>query len=320
MGQTGKETHRKMNASENTHHTAPAAEPGLSEAIRGGLATTAAFVAWGLLPVYWKAIQDVPALEILCHRIVWSLLFLTGLVAFSTNRGEIRQGLAQRSTRLLLLASSLALCANWLIYIWAVNTGHVLEASLGYFITPLVNVLLGMLFLGERLGRLQALAVTLAAVGVGYQILLLGALPWISLGLALSFGTYGLLRKKAPIGSTAGLFVETLFLGIPALGAIVLFESGGAGALGTGTPLRLLLLAGSGIVTSVPLLLFTFGARRINLATVGILQYVSPTISFCLGIFLFAEPFSAKRLVTFLFIWAALALYSADALFRTGNR
>ncbi len=273
-----------------------------------------AFIIWGLSPLYWKLIASVAPGEIILHRIVWSLAVLLPLVMLSGRGGDFRQALAQPRTLALLGATSLLVAANWLIYIWAVNSGHVLEASLGYYINPLINVLLGVAFLGERLRRMQRWAVALAALGVAIQTAQYGRVPWISLALALSFGIYGLARKMAAVGALVGLTVETLLLAVPSLAVLIYLE-----AIGRGTFLHAgrqidLLLCGSAMVTALPLLLFNLGARRLHLATIGLLQYIAPSCMFLLAVWRYQEPVGTMRWLTFVLIWAGLALYSADAV------
>jgi chloramphenicol-sensitive protein RarD len=273
-----------------------------------------AFLIWGLSPLYWKLIASVAPGEIILHRIVWSLAVLLPLVMLSGRGGDFRQALAQPRTLALLGATSLLVAANWLIYIWAVNSGHVLEASLGYYINPLINVLLGVAFLGERLRRMQRWAVALAALGVAVQTAQYGRVPWISLALALSFGIYGLARKMAAVGALVGLTVETLLLAVPSLAVLIYLE-----AIGRGTFLHAgrqidLLLCGSAMVTALPLLLFNLGARRLHLATIGLLQYIAPSCMFLLAVWRYQEPVGTMRWLTFVLIWAGLALYSADAV------
>lgn len=271
----------------------------------------AAYAAWGILPVYWKALDGVPALTILCHRIAWSMLFVGFLLAATRRVESLKRVLADRRARLLLCGSSLMIGINWLVYIWAVNEGKILETALGYYINPLVNVFFGVAFLKDRLRPVQWAAIALAAAGVSFQVALLGHLPAVALGLALSFSLYGLIRKLAPVDALTGLFVETLVLVLPALAWLALGPSSGFAA---GNPARAGLLAGTGLVTSVPLIWFAYGARRLSLVTVGLLQYLSPTIGFAIGMFLYGEKLSKVEWVTFACVWAALALYSASSL------
>ncbi|WP_338667485.1 EamA family transporter RarD [Pseudodesulfovibrio methanolicus] len=280
----------------------------------GFAAALAAFFGWGLLPVYWKSLITVNPFEILCHRVVWSLIFLAMLLTL--RRGWKEALLPLRSPRdlLILTGSSLMIGFNWLLYIWAVNTGHVLDTSLGYYINPLVNVLLGFVFFRERLRPLQMVAIGLAALGVVNSLIAHGQLPWISLALAVSFGLYGLLRKIASVESLPGLFLETMVLGPFALAYILWLQAHGASAL-FHQGLRVdALLMGAGVVTAMPLVGFAFGARRLQLTTVGLLQYLAPSLAFLLGVFVYEEPFNARSLLTFALIWSGLAVYTAESV------
>jgi chloramphenicol-sensitive protein RarD len=290
---------------------AAAADP-----LSGILASAAAFLIWGLSPAYWKCLAPVPATQIILHRIVWSFLLLLPLLAVQRRWREFTRALGHLPILSILTASALLLCANWFIYIWAVNNGHILQASLGYYINPLVNVFLGMVFLKERLRRAQILALVLAGSGVFYLTLTYGVFPWIALSLALSFGSYGLIRKVAPVAALPGLAVETLILSIPAaLLLIHLHRTGGGAFLNLGTGIDLL-LAGTAPLTAVPLLLFTLGARKISLTTLGFIQYLAPTGMFLLGVWVYHEPFSHVQAVTFGLIWAALGIFSADMVYQ----
>lgn len=279
------------------------------DATRSGLILgIGAYAAWGLLPLYLRLLRGVPSLEVLAHRIVWSLLLLIVIVVVTRRAGAIRA--AARGRTLALLAASATLIAiNWLVYIWAVQHGHVLEASLGYFINPLVNVALGMALLSERIGRVQKAAVAVAAAGVAVMALSGGGALWISLTLALSFGTYGLIRKVAAIDSLGGLTVETALLLVPALAVIAMAQVGGQGAFGQDRTVDLLLVL-AGAVTAVPLLMFAAAARRLRYATMGLLQYIAPTLQFVEAVALFHEPLRPVHLVTFALIWTGCALYA----------
>lgn len=274
----------------------------------------AAFLIWGISPLYWKALGHVPALEIVLHRIVWSFLFLLPLVLVRKKWTDFTTALKNRRAMLTLLVSTFLVSCNWLIYIWAVNTGHLLQASLGYYINPLVNVFLGMVFLKEKLRRPQAFAVLLAALGVLYLTLFFGRFPWIALALAFSFGLYGLIHKTMSIGSLVGLTIETLVASIPALIYLLYLGQLGRGIFLNQGAVTDLLLLGSSMVTAVPLLFFSFGTRRLQLSTVGILQYTAPSCMFLMAVFLFDEPFFKPQIVSFLMIWTALAVYSADSM------
>lgn len=271
-----------------------------------------AYIAWGLFPIYFHALARVDAFEIVMHRSLWSFVFVW-LVLLATRRLQWLPGVVRRPRLVAQFAlSALLLSTNWLLYVWSVNHGHVVEASLGYFVTPLVNVMLGTWVLGERPRRLQWLAVAVAACGVLWLTLALGRPPWIALGLAASFGSYGLLRKIAPLGALEGLAVETAVLAPVAIVVIawMAVPRGGVFAGMDGATVGWLLFAGP--ITAIPLLLFAAGARRITLATLGTLQYLSPTIQFLLGLTWFGEPLQGTRLVGFGVIWLALAVYSAD--------
>ena len=280
----------------------------------GVLFGAAAYLIWGISPIYWKVLIRVPALEIITHRIVWSFVFLMPLVIVGGQWPSFLDALKNRRTLLILLCSSLFVAANWLIYIWAVTHDRLLQASLGYYINPLVNVLLGMVFLKERLRRAQAIAVIMATAAVAYLTVSYGVFPWISLSLAFSFGLYGLIRKVAPVGSLTGLTIETLVLSVPGWIYLYVLDTGGAGAFLHSGPAIDLLLIGASVVTALPLLFFTIGARRLNLSTMGFLQYIAPTCMFLLGVLVYGEPFRRAQLVTFLIIWTALAVYSADSV------
>lgn len=281
---------------------------------RGYLLGLLAYLIWGLFPLYFKAIQAVPAAEIIVHRILWSALFGGALLLVWKHPGWWRE-LRAHPRRLVVLALSGSLIAsNWLIYVWAVNNDRMLEASLGYYINPLVNVLLGLLLLGERLRRLQWLAVALAAVGVAQQVWQVGSLPWVSLALALTFGFYGLIRKQAPVAALPGLVVETWLLVPVALGWLLLHPEAGSAQASFLTSSQALWLMAAGPVTLVPLVSFNAAARHLPYATLGFLQYLAPTLVLMQAVWLFGEHLSASTLIAFMFIWAGLALFSVDAV------
>ncbi|WP_136246750.1 EamA family transporter RarD [Halomonas borealis] len=272
----------------------------------------AAYLMWGCFPLFFALFDGIPAYEILVHRVLWSCLFLAIVATLLGRWRPVRKALAQPRRLGRVLACAVLIAANWGLYIYAVETHHVLQASLGYFLTPLVNVALGMLVLRERMSRLQGVAVALAGVAIAFQLVLIGTLPWISLVLALSFGTYGLLRKQVPLDGLSGLLVETLLLlplGLLALGA--LSQAGASHFLDT--PRTTLLLLACGVITALPLLAFAGAARRLRLATLGFLMYLNPSIQFLIALFVFDEPLRPVQLVTFLIIWAGLALYSWSA-------
>lgn len=284
------------------------------EATSGVLFGVSAFLIWGLSPVYWKLLGAVPAFEVILHRIVWSFLFLLPLLLFQGRWNELTRALRTPRILLILMGTGLLVALNWFLYIWAVNHDRVLQASLGYYINPLVNVLLGMVFLGERLRPPQVAAVVLAAVGVAFLTFYHGVFPWVSLALAFSFGLYGLIRKVVRVGSLVGLTVETLALGVPATLLLIRMTVDGSGAFLNRTPVMDLTLMGAALVTALPLLLFTRSARRVTLATLGFLQYLAPTCMFLLGVLVYHEPFAPAQLLTFAAIWIALGIYSADSL------
>jgi len=294
----------KMEETEQT------AERTLSGLAFGG----AAFLIWGISPLYWKALGGVPAFEIVLHRIVWSFVFLMPIVLIRRKWAPFTATLKNRQAMLTLLASTLLVSCNWLIYIWAVNAGYLLQASLGYYINPLVNVFLGMVFLKEKLRRPQAFAVLLAALGVLYLTFFFGRFPWIALSLAFSFGLYGLIHKTMSMGSLVGLTIETLIATVPALIYLLYLNHQGQGIfLNQGVITDVMLMASS-LITAVPLLFFSFGTRRLRLSTVGILQYTAPSCMFLIAVFLFDEPFFKAQVISFLMIWTALAIYSTDSV------
>jgi len=285
-----------------------------SEPVFGLIYAASAFLIWGLSPLYWKALVAVPALEIIAHRVVWSFLFLMGLILLQRRWSEFAEILKSGRMLLTLMLTAILVSANWLLYIWAVNNNYMLQASLGYYINPLVNVVLGLLFLRERLRRPQILAVMLAASGVLYLTMAYGEFPWISLTLALSFGLYGLIRKVAPVGALVGLAVETMLLSPPALTYLIHLNSQEADTI-LRVSLKLdLLLIGCAPLTAAPLLFFTLGAKRLYLSTLGLMQYIGPSGMFLLAIFHYNEPFSTTQVWTFAMIWAALGIYSTDSV------
>jgi len=275
----------------------------------------AAYFIWGIAPAYFKLIQQVPADEILTHRVIWSFFFMLALITLGHNWSQVRAACHDRKRLLLLAVTALLIGGNWLLFIWAVNNHHMLEASLGYFINPLVNVLLGMLFLGERFRRMQWLAVALAFAGVLIQLWQFGSLPIIGLGLAFSFAFYGLLRKKIAIDAQTGMLIETLWLLPVAAAYLFLFADSPTSHLGANAWSLNLLLVAAGIVTTIPLLFFTAAATRLRLSTLGFFQYLGPTLMFLLAVTFYGETVGQDKLVTFGFIWAALLLFILDALY-----
>jgi chloramphenicol-sensitive protein RarD len=281
--------------------------------VAGVISATSSFLIWGASPIYWKLLKGVPALESVMHRIVWSFIFLS-MIAMIRNRRELMSTLKNKSSMILLAGSTSMVAINWLIFIWSVTHDQVLQASLGYFICPLGSILLGVVFLKERLRRAQLLAVVIAAGGVLYLTIHYGQIPWIALSLGISFALYGLIRKKVATGALVGVTVETMLLFIPAGLYLFYLDFLGVGFfLREGSQISFILI-GTILPTAPPLLLFTFGARRLNLSTVGFLQYIMPTCAFILAIFLFQEPFEKAQLLTFILVWTALAIFSIDSV------
>ena len=286
---------------------------GAQDQARVGVAFgVAAYLWWGLVPIYFKAVAHVPATEVLAHRIIWSTVLLAGLMGWFGRWPAAIASLKSRRTMVTLGATTVLIACNWFVFIWAVANDRLLEASLGYFINPLLNVLLGVVFLRERLRRWQIVSVVLAGIGVFYRTVQLGELPVVALILAGTFGMYGLLRKTAPVDALSGLTVETALLLPFAVGYAVYMGVGDRAVFGTSSVGTSVLLAMGGIITAVPLLWFTNAARRLRLATLGFLQYIAPTLQFLLAVAAFDEPFRRGQLVSFGCIWIALAIYSAD--------
>ncbi|WP_111495171.1 EamA family transporter RarD [Marinobacter bohaiensis] len=279
------------------------------EITKGVLFGVGAYTMWGCFPLFFALFEGVPAYEVLFHRIIWSSVFLALVIALLRRWTPVRDAFRNPRQLWRVLACAVLIATNWGIYIYAVETHHVLQASLGYFMTPLVNVGLGMLVLRERMVRLQMAAVILTAIGILVQLVVLGSLPWITLVLAGTFGTYGLLRKQVELDGLSGLFVETLLLLPVGLMALGWLSSQGLSHFGDGARATALLMA-SGVVTALPLLAFAGAARRLKLATVGFLMYINPSLQFLIALFVFNEPLSTTQLVSFAIIWAALLLYS----------
>ncbi|MCX9109175.1 EamA family transporter RarD [Providencia rettgeri] len=282
---------------------------------KGVLCALGAYFIWGVAPIYFKSIQEVPAEEILTHRIIWSFFFMILLLTVSCHWSYVRQVLKQPKKILVLGVTATTIACNWLIYIWAVNNGYMLQASLGYFINPLVNVLFGMLFLQERFRRMQWIAVGLALTGVLIQLWQFGSVPVIGLSLAVTFATYGLLRKKLGVDAQTGMTFETLWL-LPVGIIFLLFfaDSPTSNMAMNDWHLNALLIA-AGVITTVPLLLFTEAANHLRLSTLGFFQYMGPSIMFLLAVFMYGEVMTSELLVTFGFIWVALILFTLDALY-----
>jgi chloramphenicol-sensitive protein RarD len=293
---------------------------GRGETKAGPAYALAAFLFWGANPVYFKSVAQVPPLEVLAHRVVWSVLLLAALTTLAGRWRVIAVALSDRRTGFMLGLSTLIISANWLVYIWAISIERVLETSLGYYINPLVNVLLGVLVLRERIDAWRSLAVGLAALGVLNLALRTEGFPWISLTLAFTFAAYGLIRKTVRIEAVEGLLVETtilLPLALGFLGYLALGGSGAFGALGASTDVLLLL---AGAVTALPLIWFTAAARRLDYAAVGFFQYIAPSCQFLLAVFLYGEPFTGAHLITFLCIWSALAIVTVRSVLEARRR
>ena len=281
---------------------------------QGILLAIGAYTMWGIAPIYFKSLSEVSPLEILSHRVVWSFFLLAFLLHLSRSWRNVRDTLTSKPKMTYLVATSLLVGANWLIFIWAVNANHMLDASLGYYINPLINVVLGMIFLGERLRKLQWFAVGLAAIGVLIQIVAFGSIPVVAIALAFSFGFYGLLRKKVSLEAQTGLFIETLVM-LPAAAIYLLFIADSATSDLAANPMTLnLLLIAAGIVTTLPLLCFTGAATRLKLSTLGFFQYIGPSLMFLLAVLIYGEAFTTDKAITFAFIWGALVVFSFDGL------
>jgi chloramphenicol-sensitive protein RarD len=281
---------------------------------RGVWYAATAYVAWGLFPLYWKALHGVPAVQLVGHRLVWSAVLLFAGIALTRNWKTFRTEAFKPRVIGIYTAAAILVSVNWLTYVWAVNAGFVVETSLGYFINPLISVVFGVVLLKEKLRPFQWAAVGLAALGVVYLTVVYGSLPWIALVLAVTFALYGLVKKLAPLGSANGLALETGLLFVPAVAYLVYAQLAGTGAfLHSGARIDLLLV-GAGIATTVPLLLFASAARRIPLLWIGLLQYIAPTIQFLLGVLVYHEALTPHRLVGFCIVWAALAVFAAEGI------
>jgi chloramphenicol-sensitive protein RarD len=276
----------------------------------GVIYTIAAYTLWGILPIFWKAMKQIPAGEILAHRIFWSFLLMIGIIILSKKWSEFRKVFSGFRSVAAIFAGSIFISINWLIYIWAVNNNHIVEASLGYYINPLFTILLGIIVLRERPDIWQIIAIVIAVVGVSFLAVQYGEIPWVALTLAVSFGLYGLVKKLSKLSSINGLAAETLLVAPMAFGFLFYRVTDDSGVY-SGLPLVVLILVlFSGVATSIPLLLFSQGAKRVSLSTLGFVQYLSPSISLVLGIFLYHEPFTRIDKISFGMIWLALAIYS----------
>lgn len=287
------------------------------EAVRakqGVFFALAAYTFWGLAPIYFKLIKQVPPFEILAHRIVWAFALVLILIIAMRRMDRILPIVRSPKLMLRLTLATLLLGGNWFIFIWAINTNHLLDASLGYYINPLLNVAIGMAFFGEKMRKLQLVAIALAIIGVGIQIVTFGSIPWVALALAGSFATYGAIRKRLPVDSISGLWLETALLTPFMLVYLLVFASSSVSDLTVNSLQMNLLLVAAGLVTTVPLLCFTAAAQRLRYATLGFFQYIAPSLMFLLAVLAYGEPLAASKLLTFVIIWSALALYTLDSV------
>jgi chloramphenicol-sensitive protein RarD len=289
-----------------------------SEASKGMLAALAVYSLWGFLPLLFHALEPAGSVLIVAERTLWSLVLLAVILAVVGGFGEVRTLFSDRRRMLGTLLSAVLLGGNWLLYVWAVETGQVLEASFGYFITPLINVLIGMVLLGERQNRMQTISILIAAVAIAIQAVGLGSIPFVALGLALTFGFYGYFRKTAQLGPASGLFAETLLIA-PAALAYVIYDIATKGAGVHADPMLMTLLVFTGPATAVPLLLFAYAVRRLRMTTIGMFQYLAPTIQFLVAILLLGEHLNGPRLLSFALIWVSLAVFSYDSFRRRGR-
>ncbi|KIP65461.1 MULTISPECIES: EamA family transporter RarD [Vibrio] len=281
---------------------------------QGILLAVGAYTMWGIAPIYFKSIAEVSPLEILSHRVFWSFFLLAALLHFGRQWRSVRDIIKNKTKMMYLISTAILVGANWLIFIWAVTSNHMLDASLGYYINPLINVLLGMVFLGERLRKLQWFAVVLAACGVLVQLIVFGSVPVVAIALAMSFGFYGLLRKKVSVEAQTGLFIETLVM-LPAASIYLFFIASTPTSNMFENPWLLnTLLIAAGVITTLPLLCFTGAATRLKLSTLGFFQYIGPSLMFLLAVLIYGEPFTSDKAITFAFIWGALVVFSFDGL------
>lgn len=273
-----------------------------------------AYLLWGFFPIFWKVIKFIPPYEILCHRIIWSFVFLSVILTYKKNWKWLKEVFSQKKTLMIYTVSSLLLALNWMLYVWAVNSSYIIEASLGYFINPLFSIFLGVVFLKERPRKWQWIAFGIAGIGVLYLTFVHGSLPWIGLSLAFTFGIYGLLRKTDSLSSTEGLTMNTMMLFIPALIFLLFREFSGVASFGHIDLKFNLMLILAGVVTSLPLIFFASAAKRIALSSLGILQYIAPILQFCVGYFLYKESLDSNKLIGFVFVWIALMIYTAESI------
>ncbi|MFZ6027468.1 MAG: EamA family transporter RarD [Chloroflexota bacterium] len=287
---------------------------------KGVLYAFGAYFLWGFFPIYWKLLKQVAAVQVIAHRIVWSFVLLVAFLTLTAQWQKFRAVAFKPRVVAIYLFSAVLVTLNWLVYVWGVNAGFVVETSLGYFINPLLSVLLGVLFLRERLRRVQWLAVGLAAFGVAYLTFAHGQLPWIALSLAVSFGLYGLVKKMAPLSSLYGLTLETGLVFLPAAAFLAYSDVAGQGAFLHVPWSTNLFLVGAGLVTVVPLLMFAAAARLVPLSVIGIMQYMTPTFQFLLGVFLYKEPFTRERMIGFAFVWVALFVFWGESVYSRQKR
>ena len=306
-------------ATDATASTLPARASGPAVG-RGYSAALAAFGMWGLFPIYFIGLNKLSAMQFTAHRIVWSVVFVLAWLAVVGQLGKLREAVQRPGVLQRLIASASLIAVNWVGFAWAVNHGHVLEVSLAYFIGPLINILLGIFVLSERLNRAQWLAVAFAAVGVAYLTFIAGHPPWIALMVGSSFALYGLIRKTVNVDALPGLAIETILLMPLATGYLIWCELNGTGALGHASALVNVLLLASGIVTSVPLVLFAFGARQVPYSTIGVLQFIAPSLQLVCGLVVFGESLQAARATGFVLIWIGLLIYIANALWQARSR
>ncbi|KRD34798.1 hypothetical protein ASE35_08705 [Lysobacter sp. Root916] len=289
-----------------------------AEGRRGLWIAAASFVLWGLMPLYWHLLKAVPSLQIVGHRIVWRAVMVAAWLSWKQGGAWLRDVLAQPRKAAMLALSGVLIAFNWGLYIWAVNAGHVIETSLGYFINPLVNVVLGVALLHERMNRVQWLSVAMAAAGVGWLTWQYGQAPWIAIGLALSFAAYGLIRKLVAVEAVTGLGIESVYLFLPALAVLLWGESHGQGGFLDGWGLGIgLMLVLAGALTALPLIGFAYAVRRVPLSVVGLMQYIAPTLQFLIGVLVLHEPFDRSRLIGFVFIWIGLLIFAGEGAWRS---
>ena len=288
-------------------HIAPAAE---KKSNSGVLYAIGAYGIWGILPIYWKAMKQIPAGDILAHRIFWSFLFLAAIISGLRKWDEFRHAFTSVRSILAVSLASILISTNWLVYIWAVNSNHIVEASLGYYINPLLTIMLGMIVLRERADFWQFVSIALAFIGVGFLTYQYGRVPWVALTLAVSFAVYGLVKKLSKLSSLTGLAAETMMVAPLALGFLIFQISTQAVAYVDISLFMVAMIILTGVVTSVPLLLFAQGAKRVSLSTLGFVQYLSPSLSLLIGIFIYKEKFTHIYLISFSCIWVALAIFS----------